>query len=96
MPGPVFTAMIGRLRQRAITGQLTLCPHLSYDAPEPAVWCAWAPGRLRCASCAHTTQKRLERQGETYTGDVLQPIERPWILRLKLDHTRVIGDDGPI
>jgi hypothetical protein len=58
--GPIFGAMIGRLRPRAITGQLTLCPHLSYDAPQPALWCAWAPGRLRCTPCAHTTQKRIK------------------------------------
>jgi hypothetical protein len=58
-PGPVFAAIIGRLRARALTGQLTLCPHLSWTAPEPAYWCAWAPGRLRCGGCACTTQKRI-------------------------------------
>ena len=59
MPGPVFAAMIGRLRQRAISGQLTLCPHLSYTAPSPAAWCAWAPGRLRCSACAQATHARI-------------------------------------
>jgi hypothetical protein len=58
-PGPVFTAIISRLRTRALTGQLTLCPHLSYTAPAPAYWCAWAPGRLRCAGCACQSQKRI-------------------------------------
>jgi hypothetical protein len=59
LPGPILSAIIGRLRTRALAGQLTLCPHLSYDAPQPAAWCAWAPGRLRCTACAHTTQKRI-------------------------------------
>lgn len=58
-PGPVFAAIIGRFRARAIAGQLTLCPHLSYTAPEPAYWLAWAPGRIRCTECAHATHKRI-------------------------------------
>jgi hypothetical protein len=32
IPGPIFAALIHHLQQRAITGQLTLCPHLSYTA----------------------------------------------------------------
>lgn len=58
-PGPVFQVLIDRMRQRALTGQLTLCPHLSYTSPSPAFWCAWAPGRLRCPACAHAVQKRI-------------------------------------
>jgi hypothetical protein len=64
MPGPILSALIGRLRQRAITAQLTFCPHLSYTAPAPAIWCAWAPGRLRCTSCAHTAQQRIKGTAE--------------------------------
>ncbi len=64
MPGPILSALVGRLRQRAITGQLTLCPHLSYTAPSPAMWCVWAPGRLRCASCAHTAHQRIKGTAE--------------------------------
>jgi hypothetical protein len=59
IPGPIMAALIRRLQQRAISGQLTLCPHLSYTAPEPAFWCAWAPGRLRCAACAEAAHKRI-------------------------------------
>jgi hypothetical protein len=58
-PGPMFGAIIGRFRNRALAGQLTLCPHLSWTAPAPAFWCAWAPGRLRCATCAQATHKRI-------------------------------------
>jgi hypothetical protein len=29
LPGPILSAIIGRLRTRALAGQLTLCPHLS-------------------------------------------------------------------
>jgi hypothetical protein len=59
IPGPIMAALIRRLQQRAITAQLTLCPHLSYDAPEPSFWCAWAPGRLRCSACAQATHDRI-------------------------------------
>lgn len=58
-PGPVLQALIHRMQDRALTGQLTLCPHLSYTAPAPAVWTAWAPGRIRCAPCAAVTAKRI-------------------------------------
>lgn len=58
-PGRIFRAMISRMRQRAITGQATLCPHLSWTAPQPAFWCAWAPGRIRCAACAHQANLRV-------------------------------------
>jgi hypothetical protein len=59
VPGPVMAALIRRLQQRALAGQLTLCPHLSYTAPEPSFWCAWAPGRLRCPACAQATHDRI-------------------------------------
>jgi hypothetical protein len=59
IPGPIYSALIHRMQQRAITGNLTLCPHLSYTAPEPSFWCAWAPGRLRCSACAQATHTRI-------------------------------------
>jgi hypothetical protein len=68
-PGPILGALIGRLQQRALGGQLTLCPHLSYTHPAPAIWCAWAPGRLRCASCAHTAHQRIKGTREDRTCD---------------------------
>lgn len=63
-PGPVFAALIHRLQLRGLSGQLTLCPHLSYTAPAPAFWCAWAPGRLRCSACAHQTHRRIRGTAE--------------------------------
>jgi hypothetical protein len=63
-PGLIFRAIIGGMQQRAMAGQLTLCLHLSYAAPEPAFWCAWAPGRLRCVACAHETNKRIRGSRE--------------------------------
>jgi len=58
-PGPVMQALIARMRIRAASGQLTLCPHLSYTSPAPAFWCAWAPGRLRCTGCAAAANARI-------------------------------------
>ena len=59
IPGPVIRKLIDRMQGRALDGQLTLCPHLSYTAPEPSFWCAWAPGRLRCSACAQATHARM-------------------------------------
>jgi hypothetical protein len=73
-PGPVFKALIHRMQQRGMAGQLTLCPHLSYTAPEPAFWCAWAPGRLRCAGCAHATQIRIRGTTEDRRCDNCRTI----------------------
>jgi hypothetical protein len=64
IPGPIMAALIRRLQQRATTAQLTLCPHLSWTAPEPSFWCAWAPGRLRCAACAQDTHDRIRGTAE--------------------------------
>jgi hypothetical protein len=63
-PGPVHRALISRMHARALSGQLTLCPDLSYDAPSPAFWVVWAPGRLRCASCAETASRRIHGTAE--------------------------------
>lgn len=68
-PGRIFQALIARMRQRGMAGQLTLCPHLSYTAPSPAFWCAWAPGRLRCAACAHGAQRRIRGTREDMRCD---------------------------
>lgn len=68
-PGPVIKTLITRIEARGLTGQLTLCPHLSWTAPEPAFWCAWAPGRLRCASCARTVSLRIRGTREDLRCD---------------------------
>lgn len=79
-PGPVLKTIINRMQQRGLAGQLTLCPHLSYTAPSPAFWCAWAPGRLRCAPCAHAVNVRIRGTAEDRrcdhcrrTGDTIHP-----------------------
>ncbi len=69
IPGPVMQALIHRMRTRATGGQLTLCPHLSYTSPEPAFWCAWAPGRVRCTSCAHAASMRIKGTREDRVCD---------------------------
>lgn len=63
-PGPVYAAVIRQLERRALTGQLTLCPHLAYTRPEPSFWCAWSPGRLRCAPCAQAAHDRIHGTAE--------------------------------
>jgi hypothetical protein len=75
-PGPVFASIIGRLRTRALAGQLTLCADLSYTAPEPAFWCAWAPGRLRCAACAQAAHKRIRGTREDRRCDNCRRVVR--------------------
>lgn len=75
-PGPVSAALISRMHQRGVTAQLTLCPHLSYDAPQPAFWCAWAPGRLRCTDCAHKANARVRGTPEDRRCDHCRKIGR--------------------
>jgi hypothetical protein len=57
--GPVTITLADAMIDRGIAGGITLCPHLSYDHPAPAHWCAYAPGRLRCDSCLITTLQRV-------------------------------------
>jgi hypothetical protein len=57
--GQATRDVITRMATQAAAGQLTLCPHLSWSAPEPAWWVAWAPGRLRCRDCAIAAQRRI-------------------------------------
>lgn len=73
-PGPVFRVIIDRMRQRGLDGQLTLCAHLSPSAPEPAFWCAWAPGRIRCAACAQAAQRRIHGTREDRRCDNCRAI----------------------
>jgi hypothetical protein len=75
-PGRIFRAIISRMQQCAITGQTTLCPHLTYTAPQPAFWCAWAPGRLRCAACAHQANLRVRGTPEDRRCDHCQKTTR--------------------
>lgn len=73
-PGPVYAAIVAGLERRGLAGQITLCPHLSYSAPEPAYWCAWAPGRIRCAACAQATQRRIHGTEEDRRCDHCRTI----------------------
>jgi hypothetical protein len=75
-PGPVMKSLIARMHARGIAGQLTLCPHLSYTAPAPAFWCAWAPGRLRCAQCAHAANIRIRGTAEDRRCDRCRKVGR--------------------
>lgn len=58
-PGPASERMLGKYSQRALSGRLAMCPHIDPRAPQPAVWLAWAPGRIRCAPCAAKTAERV-------------------------------------
>jgi hypothetical protein len=63
VPGPVTRRIVERLHAkmlaRALTGEPTMCDHLSYTAPTVALWPAFAPGRLRCPACADRVVKRI-------------------------------------
>lgn len=58
-PGPVFRRVAAKLFSRLLAGQLRLCPHLSWTAPQPAFWLPWAPGKLRCAGCNAAQGRRI-------------------------------------
>lgn len=75
--GPVTRAMVRRMSQLSGTGQMTLCPHLSFNAPAVAYWLAWAPGRLRCRPCADTAAKRIKGKREDFTCDHCRTYHDP-------------------
>ena len=62
-PGPVEQAFIGLMIGRARRREITICPHLSPAAPQPEYWQAWAPGEVRCASCAERAYRQMRATG---------------------------------
>jgi len=75
--GPITRAMIRRISQLSGTGQLTLCPHLSFTAPAVVYWLAWAPGRLRCQPCAGTASKQVKGKRENFVCDHCRTYHDP-------------------
>ena len=73
-PGPVTRSLIIAMNNSSAAGRLTFCPHLSYTSPEPAWWCAWAPGRLRCARCARAASLRIKGTREDRRCDHCRKI----------------------
>jgi hypothetical protein len=91
VPGPIHQAILARFSVKALAGQLTLCPDLSYDAPQPSFWCAWAPGRIRCARCADTASRRIHGTAEDRRCDHCGKI-RPSIHRGAMELPPVVVD----
>jgi hypothetical protein len=90
--GAVTTALIRKLNDRLDRGQLDLCGHLSWTAPEPVFWCPWAPGRLRCAHCTETVQVRTRGTTEDRRCDAcraIAPLIHAQLMRLPA----VVADD---
>jgi hypothetical protein len=52
--------IIRKFVTQLVTSGVTLCPHLSQDAPSPVHWAPWAPGRLRCAHCHNAAGARFQ------------------------------------
>jgi hypothetical protein len=46
----VFTRLVELLD----SGELGMCVHVRPHAPNPAIWTAWSPSKLRCLPCAET------------------------------------------
>jgi hypothetical protein len=74
VPGPIHQAILAKFTARALAGQMTLCPDLSYDAPAPSFWCAWAPGRIRCSRCAESASRRIHGTREDRRCDHCRKI----------------------
>jgi hypothetical protein len=91
VPGRIHRAILARFTAKALAGQLTLCPDLSYDAPKPSFWCAWAPGRIRCVKCADTASRRIHGTAEDRRCDHCRKI-RPVIHRGAMELPSVVVD----
>lgn len=65
----VLARMQAGMLRRALTGQPTLCEHLSYAAPGVAFWLAYAPELLRCMDCASATGRHISGTAEDHRCD---------------------------
>lgn len=75
-PPTALAEILAKLSRAAEEGRLTLCPHLSLAAPSPAVWLAYAPGRLRCVRCAGESARRTRGTAEDGRCDLCRRAAR--------------------
>lgn len=61
--------VLGRLAELAETGDLGMCVHVRSLAPQPALWLAWFPGKLRCRACAAAASARITGTAADRTCD---------------------------
>ena len=63
-------------RQRGMAGRVRPLPAPVLNRPSPRVLCAWSPGKLRCAACAHATQQQVRStvKPHAYTVHAISPI----------------------
>ena len=62
--GPILRNLIDQLAARGITGQLGMCPHLTWERAAPTWWLPYAPATLRCAACTATTAAAIHGTDE--------------------------------
>ena len=79
-PGPITRGLIAKMHARMLSNELdghpALCPHLSYRRPAVGFWCAYAPGKIRCAGCAHRAVRRIEGTSEDSRCDHCRKLTR--------------------
>lgn len=85
-------AVVRQLEARIRSRGLTRCPHVVGIAP--TFWCAWAPGRLRCADCADAANARIRGTREDRRCDACRRVV-PLIRRCAVALPALISDARP-
>lgn len=71
--------VLQRFADAVNTGAMEMCVHVRQQAPHPAHWVAWAPGKLRCHDCAMLESRRIKGGKEDYTCDACGHVTRKHI-----------------
>jgi hypothetical protein len=68
--------VIARFASAVNDGTMEMCPHVRQQAPQPAYWMGWAPGKLRCRDCSMTEYRRIKGTTADFTCDACGHITR--------------------
>lgn len=93
---PAADRIVRRLGERLAGGQVTMCGHLSLDAPCPTWWLAWAPGRIRCLSCAVAAGRRIRGTREDHRCDACRRVDRGGLHNGVTLLPGAVGEVGPL
>jgi len=67
--------VLARFWELVRSGELDMCRHVRALAPSPAVWQAWAPGKIRCQECARLESARIQDTKEDRRCDQCGTIQ---------------------
>jgi hypothetical protein len=91
---PAVNAVLRQLADQAAGGDLGMCAHIRARAPQPAMWLAWAPRKLRCPGCAREAGRKITGTAADYRCDVCghigKRVSKLSLLTPPLEHQQVV------